>query len=668
MKRTNSNIRLLLALIVSLIVLFVWLAAYLELNRSHQSYLNEAEVRTSVQAQVFAEYSRSTLKRINEFILDIRTRWTGDWESFSLLIKRTQENIDDLSFQVAIIDKEGLMAFSNLAPATDRTDLSQREHFRVHLPSGNPDRLFVSRPLMGKVSGKWSIQVTRPVFKDSQFNGVLVLSVSPDQFASFAVKLRLSGESVMTLVRDTGEVMARYPGNESSLGLIIPVAPYLVPHSPVAGNFRQIASVDGKERIYGYYKLPEYGLNFVVGESVSDILIPYSSHRRLVIGGALTVSVVSLLLFLMLFRSLTSLEEVRQQLKTIFALSPDGFVSFDQARRVKYVNPAFLSMTGFDENAVVGLDEAMFSKQLAGLCAEQARFPGVAALRSVQKKGTESSAENHDIEAMERHQLIELSGTVQRILGVRLRVSEAEAVSQILYLRDVTHETEVDRMKSEFLSHAAHELRTPMASIYGFSELLLEMDFDEATRRDLLETIHRQTQWLVDIINELLDLARIEARQGKDFTIEDIDLKALVQSAIDDLPLDRNRWPLDSDLEVAIGPVQADTAKLKQALLNVLGNAQKYSPLGGRIRVAIVAKPGSTGVAISDQGIGMTGDQIKRIGERFWRADTSGKIPGTGLGMTIVKEILQFHGGHVDVRSQFGVGTTITLWLPSTSG
>jgi signal transduction histidine kinase len=64
----------------------------------------------------------------------------------------------------------------------------------------------------------------------------------------------------------------------------------------------------------------------------------------------------------------------------------------------------------------------------------------------------------------------------------------------------------------------------------------------------------------------------------------------------------------------------------------------------------------------------MTGDQIKRIGERFWRADTSGKIPGTGLGMTIVKEILQFHGGHVDVRSQFGVGTTITLWLPSTSG
>jgi signal transduction histidine kinase len=305
---------------------------------------------------------------------------------------------------------------------------------------------------------------------------------------------------------------------------------------------------------------------------------------------------------------------------------------------------------------------------LAGLCAEQARFPGVAALRSVQKEGTESSTGNHHIDATERHQLIELSGTEQRILGVRLRVSDAEAVSQILYLRDVTHETEVDRMKSEFLSHAAHELRTPMASIYGFSELLLEMDFDEATRRDLLETIHRQTQWLVDIINELLDLARIEARQGKDFTIEDIDLKALVQSAIDDLPLDRNRWPLDSDLEVAIGPVKADPAKLKQALVNVLGNAQKYSPLGGRIRVAIVAKPGSTGVAISDQGIGMTGDQIKRIGERFWRADTSGKIPGTGLGMTIVKEILQFHGGHVDVRSQFGVGTTITLWLPSTSG
>jgi signal transduction histidine kinase len=223
-------------------------------------------------------------------------------------------------------------------------------------------------------------------------------------------------------------------------------------------------------------------------------------------------------------------------------------------------------------------------------------------------------------------------------------------------------------MKSEFLSHAAHELRTPMASIYGFSELLLEMELDEPTRRDLLETIHRQTRWLVDIINELLDLARIEARQGKDFKIEDVALKPLLQDTLGDLSFDLERWPVTLDLTPELGSVRADPAKLRQALVNLLNNAQKYSPEGGAIQVAIVTKPGKLGVAVSDHGIGLSADQVKRIGERFWRADTSGKIPGTGLGMAIVKEIMQHHGGYVDVSSQPGAGTTVTLWLPNTSG
>jgi signal transduction histidine kinase len=664
MKRTNSTIFLQLAMILSLILLFIWLAVFFELNRSYKSYLNEAEVRTSVQAQVFAEYSRSTIKRANEFILDTRTYWAGDWSSFSDQIKQAQENIGDLSFQISVIDKDGLLAFSSLAKSTERMDLSQREHYRVHLDSGNADRLFVSRPLMGKVSRKWSIQITRPIFKDKEFNGVLVLSLSPDQFSSFGEKLRLAKQSTMVLLRDSGEIMARYPSMESALGQIIPNRPYLDANSALSGTYRQYAHLDGKERIFGYYKLPEYGMNFVVGESVDDVLIPHDAHRMTVIGGALTFSVLSLFLFFMLFRSLTSLEEARQQLKTIFALSPDGFVSFDHAHRVKYVSPAFLNMTGLEEHAVVGLDEAMFTIKLAGQCETGATFPGFSALRSGQNEEAENSAPDSESEAPEKRLAIKRSGTPHRILEVCLRVSDTDAVSQILYFRDVTHETEVDRMKSEFLSHAAHELRTPMASIYGFSELLLEMDLDEATRRDLLETIHRQTRWLVDIINELLDLARIEARQGKDFKIVAIDLKALVQGVINDLTFDRDRWPLLSELDVAIAPVHADRAKLSQALINVLNNAIKYSPSGGQIRVAIVVKPGSTGVAVSDQGIGMSAEQIEHIGERFWRADASGKIPGTGLGMTIVKEILQFHGGCLEVTSQASRGTTVTLWLP----
>jgi hypothetical protein len=163
MKRASKSQKVQIALIVGLSLMLVWASAFYELYRSRQTYLHDAEVRTSVQAQVFSEYSRSTFKRINEVILDLRTRWNGDWQAFAALVQRAQENIDDLTFHVAVIDKDGLLAFSNLTTPTDRTDLSQREHFKVHRESSNADRLFISRPVKGKVSGKWSIQVTRSI-------------------------------------------------------------------------------------------------------------------------------------------------------------------------------------------------------------------------------------------------------------------------------------------------------------------------------------------------------------------------------------------------------------------------------------------------------------------------------------------------------------------------
>ena len=347
-----------------------------------------------------------------------------------------------------------------------------------------------------------------------------------------------------------------------------------------------------------------------------------------------------------------AVQERKAQLDALFSLSPDGFVAFTPDGLIKFANPAFQAMTGIAVTEIVGRQtESDLEARLRHQMERPENFSGIASCFTAPGEMPVPQILNLQ---RPRHAVLQL-------VGIR---SEESSVSHILYLRDITSESEVDRMKSEFLAHAAHELRTPMACIYGFSELLLGMEFDEETRRDLLETIHRQSSWLVNIINELLDLVRIEARQGVDFEIENIDLKTLVRDTLGDLSFDAERWPLELELTEIIGLVRADPAKLRQALINVLNNAQKYSPDGGTIHVAIAAKPGKFGIAVSDQGVGMTGDQIKRIGERFWRADTSGKIPGTGLGMSIVKEILQFHGGYVDVRSQPGVGTTVTLWLP----
>ena len=348
-----------------------------------------------------------------------------------------------------------------------------------------------------------------------------------------------------------------------------------------------------------------------------------------------------------------------EQLNAIFAMSPDGFVSFDQERKVKYASPAFLHMTGFVEHELVGLDETAFSNHLASLCREQARFPQIATLRSTQRSA----------ESDEAGYVVELKDATQRMLEVRLRVSSAETVSQILYFRDVTHEVEVDRMKSEFLSTAAHELRTPMSSIFGFAELLLSFDFPEQERHEYLAIIHKQTGLMVSILNELLDLARIEARRGKDFNLTDIDIYTLLGEVIGGYKTPNGR-PVPA-ISHSDGPlwVRADQGKLTQAIGNVLSNAYKYSPGGGEVAVDVIdgsadATHAQIGIRITDHGIGMTPEQLARAFERFYRADSSGKIPGTGLGMSIVKEIIELHGGHIDISSVFGQGTTVTLWVP----
>lgn len=357
-----------------------------------------------------------------------------------------------------------------------------------------------------------------------------------------------------------------------------------------------------------------------------------------------------------------------EQLNAIFALSPDAFISFDAKRHVKYVSPAFRGMTGLDEAQLIGLHETDFSDRLRALCSAKAPFPGLSQLHSALSDREQA----HGAEpALDQRQLIVLQGDRPRILEVGLRQSDAETVSQILYFRDVTHEQEIDRMKSDFLSTAAHELRTPMASIYGFSELLLSARLTEGRRQEALGAIHRQSKLMISIVNELLDLARIDARRGQDFDFQCVELNDVIgQVCADFQPPEERAAPLHAPSARTLY-VMADRLKLLQAIGNVLSNAYKYSPDGGDVSLDLVTEPADSirlervGIRVTDRGIGMTSEQLARVSERFYRADTSGRIPGTGLGMSIVKEIISLHGGEIQLESEFGVGTTVTLWLPA---
>ena len=355
-----------------------------------------------------------------------------------------------------------------------------------------------------------------------------------------------------------------------------------------------------------------------------------------------------------------ALSQRTELLNAIFELSPDGFISFDATHQVSSVSPAFTQMTGLTAPQLQGLNEQQFNAVFGALCVAAAPFNGVQSLREIPLDNTANN-----------RQIIELSHGGKRILEVGLRSSTSSSVSQILYFRDVTHEKEVEQLKSEFLSTAAHELRTPMASIYGFAELLLTHSFDEAERHEFLSIILKQSELMTAILNELLDLARIEARRGKDFVFEILPAQLLITQVVGSFILPEERAaPL---LKLPVTPISiiADHKKTYQAILNVLSNAYKYSAYGDEVSIELIQPSaafnpgaGSIGIRITDCGIGMTPEQQARVFERFYRADTSGKVTGTGLGMSIVQEIVLLHGGEVRLESEYGKGTVVTLWFP----
>jgi len=387
------------------------------------------------------------------------------------------------------------------------------------------------------------------------------------------------------------------------------------------------------------------------------LIVEYRTPSGYIVGNRIDITALKL--------SEAALADRNAQLDILFQLIPDGLVLFDGEGLATFANPAFLRMTGLLAGEIIGRPQEALERRLREQAEEQERWTGLEPC-FIPHPGGVGGANPHA--GTQRHLLV-LKRPREAVLELVGVASAAASVSRLLYARDVTHEIEVDRMKSEFLSHAAHELRTPMASIFGFTELLIAQEFDDATRKELLATIHTQTAWLVDIINELLDLARIESRRGKDFRIEAVPLAPLVREVTAAMKIDTERWPLSVECADGLPAVRADAAKLRQALTNVLGNAVKYSPKGGAVEIscATADRDGRcfVGIIVADHGIGMTPAQLARVGERFYRADTSGNIPGTGLGVTIVKEIVELHGGSLAVDSTPGAGTTITLWLPA---
>jgi signal transduction histidine kinase len=625
--------------------------------------------------RVTQEHANRTFRAADQVIRFIQSRYLEMGNKLNLT-ELTEKGVIDAEIfpQVGVIDAHGIYILANL-PVTGKLDLSDREHFKVHVATDTGE-LFVSKPVLGRASGKWSIQLTRRITRpNGEFAGVVVVSIAVDYFTRFYGELQLGNEGLVALYGLDGIARVRKVGNKEEFGTNVAGAPLFeqIAQGKLEGSYTKHSLVDGIERLHYFRKIPGYQLVVLDGLDTQYLLAQHNNAKQALMLQAAMVSLLIMALATALTRYLRQLrrefnirqtaqrqiEQRNEQLNAIFELSPDGFVSFDMQKRVKYISPAFTQLTGQGNERLDGLDEHDFSTWLAQRCTPDAPFMGVAALRDHESGGKS-----------DRRELIELNRPGKRVLQVGMRSSASSQVSQILYLRDVTRETEVDHMKSEFLATAAHELRTPMASILGFSELLLHEEFDAPTQHEFLDTIHTQSTLMAKILNELLDLARIEARRDKDFRYTRVDLPDLLAELCKSYRLPSGRKAPELDLPAQALYLMADYGKLRQALLNVISNAYKYSPEGGavHIRAWVSAEHGQAPavcIEVTDHGIGMTPDQIKRVCERFYRANTSGKILGTGLGMSIVKEIVDLHHGTLSFDSTPGLGTQVHLCLPA---
>ena len=234
-------------------------------------------------------------------------------------------------------------------------------------------------------------------------------------------------------------------------------------------------------------------------------------------------------------------------------------------------------------------------------------------------------------------------------------------------LRDITKEREVDRMKTEFISVASHELRTPMTVIYGFTELLLTSKVSLEEQRQWLERIYKESQRLTNIVDDLLNVSRIESGRLS-LKLEAISIQSIVSQVIEQFNATRKSHVFSMEIPENFPKLWADAERLTQVLYNLLDNAVKYSPKGGSVIISARVEKGSNQaiLAVTDKGLGIPPEEIPKLFTRFHRIhrpETEG-IRGTGLGLSIVKSLVELMGGRVWVDSVVNQGSTFRIELP----
>lgn len=342
----------------------------------------------------------------------------------------------------------------------------------------------------------------------------------------------------------------------------------------------------------------------------------------------------------------------KRHLDDIIRSVPDGLLVTDPQNRVSLINPAARRLLNQPGEALMGQPLWTILRSLGRLVNEEA--------------GNAQEGVELEVTAGETG-----SGRRLAITSTPLAADGERQGETLVILRDITAERQIARMKTQFISTAAHELSTPLTSILGYANLLHNEhsygDFSDEQKRAFIAEVHDNAEYLFELTNKLLDLDRMENGQAIPLNRESVDLAALLDKTahryrqlFPDRPitiLGREKLPANC---------LCDPLRIGQVLGNLISNAIKYSPAGRPIRLLLSGEAGGVRIEVADEGRGMSGDEQARAFDPFYRADDSNTAPrGTGLGLCIVKNIVQAHGGRVWINSAPGRGSRIGFCLPA---
>jgi signal transduction histidine kinase/HPt (histidine-containing phosphotransfer) domain-containing protein/ActR/RegA family two-component response regulator len=656
-----------MALATAPIIILLWVGIGAFLAQKHTSDLDNANQTTRNLTHAFEENIRRTVEAIDTTIRAARVARMRDPTRFDLLEWERDSGLTrELTLQLAIADRTGEIVLSNLqGPKAVKATIADREHFRI--PRDTPgDDLFISRPVLGRVSHRWSVQFVRKLYDaDGAFDGVIVASLDPAFLSRFYKSLDVGQGALLLLGRD-GIVRSSAPeavaGLSSDLsGTAIMTGSLSAQH----GTVRLNETPDGIDRIFSWRRVDPYGLVAAVGLSTADTLEEYRQdlHGCIAIGAGLTL--VTLFISAVLGRHRRDVMQSREMLRAAVDNISQGLMVVDAQRCVPVMNERAAELlelpphltdpgVGFDALLQWQMAEGEFAGDEATGVRQLVASGGIESGTSVYRR-TRGNGTVLEI----RTKVVETGLAVRTFTDI---TEQEHAARDLAAARDAAEAAA--RARSEFLAVMSHEIRTPLNGVIGVAGLLEDMELGQA-QRDYVRVIRESGDHLLELINDILDFSRLEAERVE---LEDVvfDPRAMMQGVVGMFltQAQRKGLQLTAVADETVPPaVRGDPARLRQVLLNLVGNAVKFTDSGWiALTMAHEAADGDRVrlmFSVADSGIGIIPEAVDRMFQEFTQMDgsISRRFGGSGLGLAICRRLVELMGGTIAVESDPGEGS-----------